>query len=132
MFQRASHFFARQAQIMGVFAVPKDQRGRTSGRGLCWALIAFRFHETQEPRMWMKRSESSRQATTRSRCNRMEMEKGTSGYRVCWQGGFERAARGVYRAQQRESITWALPRALLERGFLRVSGAHALLLHAAS
>ena len=34
---------------MEVFAVPKDQRGRTSGRGLCWASIASRFHDTQEP-----------------------------------------------------------------------------------
>jgi hypothetical protein len=33
MFQRASLLFARQARFWESFVVPKDQRGRTSGRG---------------------------------------------------------------------------------------------------
>jgi hypothetical protein len=45
-----------------------------------------------------------------------EMEKCTGGYRVCWQGGFERAAERRLQAQQRESITAGIPQGLLGEG----------------
>jgi hypothetical protein len=59
---------------MEVFAVPKDQRGRNVRKEGCAGFDRLPFHDTQEPRMWVKYSEDARQATTRSRCNRMEME----------------------------------------------------------
>jgi hypothetical protein len=46
---------------------------------------------------------------------------------MCWQGGFERAARGVYR-HSTANPSPGLSRALLNEAFGEVSGAHALLL----
>ena len=50
---------------------------------------------------------------------------------MCWQGGFERAARDVYRRSS-ANLSPGLSQGLLDEAFERVSGAHALLFYVAS
>jgi hypothetical protein len=93
--------------------------GTRQERRALLASIAFRSNETQELGIWgfEALSKSHGGATTRSRCNRMEfMENATSGYRVSWQGGFERAARGVYRHSSANPSPWGFL-GLARRGF---------------
>ena len=71
VFQRSLAFHTSGLIMGGLFAVPKDQRGRTSGKRAVPGLRSPSVPRHPKTRMWAKYSESHHEATTRSRCNRI-------------------------------------------------------------